>query len=234
MYSKLSVIEGLKMIFFNDAIATTRSALWTSVDALSVSCASSPMQNVAHCILCCRRMSLTNAAAIGDTIAIQRLLMGKADVEERSSDYGSTALMKASRFGHLEAVKCLLAANADVNLTNTYGRFALWLAARNGKRNVCELLLAAKADVNMHVMRQTALDVAVMRKKNSVVELLRKWKAKQNLTQSAATDGVATDDSKVSLQSTSSSFLTSSNSRPADSVLFHAVRHWLIRFWCRV
>ena len=62
-----------------------------------------------------------------------------------------TALMCASSTGHLDVVRALLAANADVNATNAHGNTALMYASKGWNHShleVVQALLAAKADVN--------------------------------------------------------------------------------------
>lgn len=57
-------------------------------------------------------------------------------------------LMAASQNGHLEVVRPLLDAKADVNRKTDNGFTALILASQNGHAEVVRALLAAKADVN--------------------------------------------------------------------------------------
>jgi len=73
-------------------------------------------------------------------------LDANADVNAKATVLG-TALMMASESGHLEIVRALLAAGADVN-THVNGETALILASLTGHLEVVRALLDAKADVN--------------------------------------------------------------------------------------
>ena len=65
------------------------------------------------------------------------------------TDKCGSALAVAASEGHVEIVKALLAAGADVNLaTGTSQRTALYAAAESGNEHVIVALLAANADVN--------------------------------------------------------------------------------------
>ena len=61
----------------------------------------------------------------------------------------ATALIMAAQDGHVEAVRLLLAAGANVNLQAQNGVTALIMAAQNGHADVIRLLLANGANVNM-------------------------------------------------------------------------------------
>ena len=76
-------------------------------------------------------------------------------------------LMGVAEYGHLEVVKLLLTAGADVHALNNY---ALRWAATNGHTEVVELLLAAGADV--HALNNYALRWAATNGHTEVVELL--------------------------------------------------------------
>jgi len=90
---------------------------------------------------------------------VQALLAKGADVNDKDSN-GETALMWASRFGHLGVVQVLLAKGADVNAKMGNGRTALMVASSNAfdwiyhlehldqRLDVVQALLAKGADVN--------------------------------------------------------------------------------------
>jgi ankyrin repeat protein len=65
----------------------------------------------------------------------------RADVNAANDD-GSTALMRASRFGGDDVVEALLAKGADVN-ASVDGLTALQLARQGGRHTVAFLLVAA-------------------------------------------------------------------------------------------
>jgi ankyrin repeat protein len=56
--------------------------------------------------------------------------------------------MLASEQGHLEIVRALIAAGADVNAKTSRGETALMDASDNGNPEIVQALLAAKADLN--------------------------------------------------------------------------------------
>ena len=67
----------------------------------------------------------------------------------RSDDDGYTPLYWPSHNAHLEVVRALLAAGADVNRGNNNGVTPLhWASSLNGNLEVVQALLAAGADVN--------------------------------------------------------------------------------------
>ncbi|HRU54266.1 MAG TPA: ankyrin repeat domain-containing protein, partial [Candidatus Sumerlaeia bacterium] len=61
------------------------------------------------------------------------------------------ALWMASKEGHTEIVKLLLAKRADVNMKHKKGLTALWMASKNGHTDVVKLLLEKGADVNVKI-----------------------------------------------------------------------------------
>ncbi len=61
---------------------------------------------------------------------------------------GSTALIQASHFGHLEAVNLLLANHASADFANFKGTTALMRASQEGHVDICKSLLVSHVDVN--------------------------------------------------------------------------------------
>ncbi len=115
---------------------------------------------------------LVTCARTGNAAAVQALLDRKADVRAREPNRDQTALMAAAAEGHVEVVRRLIAAGAEVkvrarptrvminraNPNDIYaavlgeitvgGSTPLLFAARQGNPKVAELLLATGADVN--------------------------------------------------------------------------------------
>lgn len=84
-----------------------------------------------------------------DAAAVERLLKKGAWPDEHRDKYGDTALMEASRWGHVRSVQLLLAADADVNASCPRGFTALMKATGFGYVAVLGQLLAAPGvDVN--------------------------------------------------------------------------------------
>jgi len=88
-----------------------------------------------------------------------------------------SALQAASENGHLDVVRYLIHAGADVNTpaAKVYGRTALQAAAGNGHLYVVKHLLAAGAEVNAPAgfkFGLTALQAAVVAKDLPIVEIL--------------------------------------------------------------
>jgi len=104
---------------------------------------------------------LTAAAGSGDLAALQDLLKASAD-----PDAGS-ALLLATEGGHLEAVKALVAAGADVNITQN-GNTAMTLAYQKGHQDILrELFSATFQSLETAVVgggSPTALNDALLRK----------------------------------------------------------------------
>ena len=111
------------------------------------------------------------AAGMGHTDAVRALIAGGARIDEESTviniapvdpDYYQggfvytnipkgrmTALLFATREGHLDTVKALIDAGANVDAVDNEGTNALVLATLNGHLDVAGLLLEAGADPNI-------------------------------------------------------------------------------------
>ena len=74
-----------------------------------------------------------DAAGSGDVATLESMLNGGVDVNVRDDSFGHTALIIASRRGHLPVVELLLAKGADVNVTDNYGNTALRWALRTNR-----------------------------------------------------------------------------------------------------
>jgi uncharacterized protein len=77
---------------------------------------------------------------------VQALIAGGADVNARTGDDRSTALLAAAQSKNPDIVRALLGAKADVNAQESNGNSALMLAT--GNQDIVRALLVAGADVN--------------------------------------------------------------------------------------
>ena len=92
---------------------------------------------------------LLNASKRGNLARVHELIKEGADVnDEADSTMSMSPLHFASQGGHVEVVKTLLAAEAEVNKANKYGNTPLSMASRNGHLEVVQALLGADAEVN--------------------------------------------------------------------------------------
>lgn len=87
--------------------------------------------------------ALTLACCSNSLEVAEFLIKAGADIERGAN----TPLMEASQEGHLELVKHLIGAGANVNATTASGETALMYACENGHTNVAEILLDAGADL---------------------------------------------------------------------------------------
>ncbi len=96
--------------------------------------------------------NLFEAAALGDLEETKKRIVEFPEEINSLSKDGWSALHLASYFGHLEIVRALIDAGADLSLTSkskmSFGNTALHSAIATGKREVVELLLDKGADVN--------------------------------------------------------------------------------------
>ena len=92
---------------------------------------------------------LLESAETGDLEGVRRIIeSGKVDVNAVDEVDSYSALMMSAEAGHLEVVKALLAARADVEIRDSYGRTPLYAAAVAGHVDVVRhLVTSAKADV---------------------------------------------------------------------------------------
>ena len=101
------------------------------------------------------------------------------DLNQRGA-LDSTLTHVAARAGHLEHVKTLAEADADINAKGDLDDTPLHDAELCGQAGAVQLLRALGANTELkNEFRQTALDVAVLGKKGSVCEVLRKRRPKR-------------------------------------------------------
>jgi ankyrin repeat protein len=102
---------------------------------------------------------------------VRQLLDAGARVDIRTAG-GKTALIQAARNGHVDIVRTLLDAGAEVDETSD-GVTALWWAAATGATDLVTALLLAGADVRVRSPAgATALMIAERRGYHAIVEVL--------------------------------------------------------------
>jgi ankyrin repeat protein len=84
----------------------------------------------------------------GRVDAVNTLLRGRANVNEKEGWNGQTALMWAAAAGHGPVVQALLDQGADFHARSNSGSTALLFAARHGSLDAVRALVAAGAEVN--------------------------------------------------------------------------------------
>lgn len=103
---------------------------------------------------------LMKASWDGENAIVEILLASGAKVNATASDDGGTALMNAVTRGHIEVIRTLLKAGADVSPKNTYGFNVFTSAVAAGNQEVAGMLLEAGAKVNEGAHMLTPLQFA--------------------------------------------------------------------------
>ena len=98
---------------------------------------------------------LMTCARSGDAAAVRMLLGHGADVNATEPTQHQTALMWAAAERHVDVVRTLIGARADLTAQTTVGFTALHFAARAGDIETTELLLKAGVDVNIRAKRDS-------------------------------------------------------------------------------
>jgi ankyrin repeat protein len=116
---------------------------------------------------------LMTAAFTGNLELVQTLLSHHADVNAAGTDAKQTALMWATSEKHVDIVRALVAAGADVHAHTSGGFSALLFAARQGDSESGAVLLEAGADPNDRARDgSTALVIAVASGRDDMAILL--------------------------------------------------------------
>jgi len=109
---------------------------------------------------------------------LQRLFDNGSDIDSRDG-HGQTALMIAASKGSSALVDWLVERGATLDHTAKYGLSALMLAVVRGHVDVVRRLAAAGANVNLRgtgapgFCGKTALDLAIARNDQAIIEILR-------------------------------------------------------------
>ena len=131
--------------------------------------------------------ALIIAAGILDDITILDILL-EAGANVNSYDYDMRrALMAASRNGHTESVKRLLAVpNIDVNAVDAlFGRSALGMSIYNGHISTVEALLEYPC-IHSSVVALSAAEISQSPNSSLIQLLINRWHLKQSLCYAAA------------------------------------------------
>jgi hypothetical protein len=91
--------------------------------------------------------SLVDASSHGNLAEVEQALRGGVDPNVAID--GLTPLIAAAAHGHVDVIRRLAAAGADVNHADEAGRTALMYAARAGEKAAMDALLAAGADAKI-------------------------------------------------------------------------------------
>ena len=129
------------------------------------------------------------AAALGDALAVRRLV-NEADFDVDASSTGQqTPLLMACSSGHIEAVRVLVRLGADVNARNDKGMTSLILASINNDKTAIHLLVKRGAKVKERNLKgQTALHFAAYHGSSiAVKELLDKGSDPETKTNEGCT-----------------------------------------------
>ena len=76
-------------------------------------------------------------------IEIVKLLIEAGSNINKQDNFGYTALIYASIYGHIDIVKLLIEAGVDINIQDKYGNTALMIASINGYTEIVKLLKKA-------------------------------------------------------------------------------------------
>jgi ankyrin repeat domain-containing protein 50 len=121
--------------------------------------------------------SLRIAVCIGLPMTCQWLLsintLAQISSTMRACGIDSSFLNEAIMHHHGDVVKVLVAAGVDINQKWRFNPPALHTAAFDGSREMVEILINSGADINIEDNGITALDMAINRKHEAIVNILR-------------------------------------------------------------
>ncbi|XP_037803391.1 kinase D-interacting substrate of 220 kDa-like isoform X2 [Penaeus monodon] len=113
-------------------------------------------------------------ATYNDNLDMLRLaIQAGTSLDAKTARYGDTALMWATSLGHLESMRELLAAGAEVDLENNIGYTALSMSITLNQPEAAKILLAFGADINQRARDgDSVLMEAVNLGRQAMVEVL--------------------------------------------------------------
>ena len=112
------------------------------------------------CLLFNLKKDFIESAKNGDAEAVQKMIFQKINLD-KTDDFGNTALLQASCFGHFEIVKILINEKSEINHVNRFGTSALLKATSRGHFEVLKFLIKNNAKINhQNISGFTALMIA--------------------------------------------------------------------------
>lgn len=123
------------------------------------------------------KLARPNRAAL-----IQAIIDSRRDknLDARSWDNNTSASIAAT-FGHVDTMRILIKANANLNIANNKGHTPLWFAAQHGHSDAVQLLIKSKVDCDqVSGKSSTAVYAAAKNGHVSVLKVLIKSKADLN------------------------------------------------------
>lgn len=121
--------------------------------------------------------AMTKAAFYGDCDQIQKLLDTEHPVNAVDAG-GSTALLRATKRGHLSAARLLLEHGADIDADDSTEMTALLYAVDTGDHNMVSFLLDFNANIDPPLSCVNALELAAQSDRVDMLELLLSHKPK--------------------------------------------------------
>jgi len=88
--------------------------------------------NLGNQVMGVTRTCLHQAARLGDTVLLHKIVSAKADLNHADTKLGMTALHLAARSNHHDVIRILVEADADLRMATSRGRTAAELAETNG------------------------------------------------------------------------------------------------------
>lgn len=114
-----------------------------------------------------------NAIRSGNLEGIQKVLTSVPELLNAIDERGSTPLLLATYYGHMEVAKYLLDSGAEVDAKDSSGNTALMGVCFKGYENIAALLVNAGANVNhVNSMGATSLIYAASFNKIGIAKIL--------------------------------------------------------------